>query len=166
MISSSNLETPCIDLPSIDEDTGHMLVHYLYTGTYQTLDNTDAFVLDERAIEFKRAVSAYFTGRTFQLHGLQRLAIETIENIGITMSTLDIFSAIDKEFPIFPDKTCWFYNYLKKRARATCEDDPTLFAKDAFLGPISNVDLIKILVQSVAELYSAMVSREPSANDQ
>ena len=162
MDSCSDQDNPSIDLPSIDEDTGHMLVHYLYTSTYQTLDNLDPCTVDERSIEFKRAVSAYSIGGAYQLSGLQQLAMGKIECLGDKLHTFDIFDIIDKEFPKLLDDDNWFRNYLKERAKATFKENPTLCTDHTFLDRISNVDLNKILVKCIMELYSAIVLGEPS----
>jgi hypothetical protein len=42
-----------ISLPDVDTNTGHVLVHYLYTSTYQTLCNKDISPSEEINIEFK-----------------------------------------------------------------------------------------------------------------
>jgi len=43
-------------MPSIDEDTNYLLVYYLYTDCYQTLDNKDDSTADNGRVELKRAV--------------------------------------------------------------------------------------------------------------
>ncbi|OCK74633.1 hypothetical protein K432DRAFT_447189, partial [Lepidopterella palustris CBS 459.81] len=157
--SGSNWGMRSIELPSVDEDTGHVLVHYLYTGTYQTLDNTGASTADEGGIEFKRAVLAYFAAITYELHSLQRLAMENIEHAGMGMNIFEIFDAIDQDFPKCPNKTGWFHDYLKEKAKATFKEDHTLFEDDALLDRVTNVNLSKILVKCVVELHTPMVSR-------
>ena len=111
--SYSRPSKPCIRLPSVDEDTGHVLIHYLYTGTYQTLDN--AGKTEERRVEFKRAVAAYFAARTYKLRGLEWLAMESIEHFGTQVPIADIFDVINREFQKFSDKSTWFHNYLKEK---------------------------------------------------
>jgi hypothetical protein len=145
-------------LHSVDEDTGHVLVHYLCTGTYQTLDNTDASTANNGRVEFKRAVLAYFTAMTYELHGLQQLAMENVEHWGKEMTTLDIFDLVDQEFPDFLDKTGWLNDYLKKKVKATFEDECTSFTKGAILDRIGNVELIKMLAKCIVELYTTMVT--------
>lgn len=157
--SCSGWDSPSIHLHSVDEDTGHVLVHYLYTGTYQTLDNTDASTADNRRDEFKRAVLTYFTARTYELDGLQQLAMENIGHYGMEMNAFDTFDMVNQVLPEFADKTGWFYDYLKGKAKATVESDCTLFAEGAFLDRMSNVALNKILVKCVVELYTTMISR-------
>ncbi|KAF2193046.1 hypothetical protein K469DRAFT_693112 [Zopfia rhizophila CBS 207.26] len=148
-----------IYLPDMDEDTGHVLVHYLYTGTYQTLDNKDASPVVERSIEFKRAVLAYFAAKNYELLGLQRLAVYKIEHFGIEMNIFDIIEAINEDFSKLPGNTSWFHDYLRRKAKAAFQEDHTVFARNAFLDRISNVDLNKVLVKYVVELYTNKISR-------
>jgi hypothetical protein len=67
-----------IYLPDVDEGTGHVLIHYLYTGTYQTLDDIQFSPAEMARVEFKRAVLAYSAAKKYMLHGLQRLAGQQI----------------------------------------------------------------------------------------
>jgi hypothetical protein len=49
---------------------------------------------DEGGIELERAVLAYFTARTYEIHRIQRPAIET-NHFDMSMITLDIFNIIN-----------------------------------------------------------------------
>jgi hypothetical protein len=86
-----------IDLHFVDSNTGHILIHYLYTGTYQTLANTGTTVVGERAIEFQRAVSTYMVAKASLLEGLRQLAIDKIEQLGVGMKAPDIIEVIHQE---------------------------------------------------------------------
>src|SRR5438034_1497253 len=58
---TSNSWSRVIALPEVDEDLGHTLVHYLYTGTYQTLKLQDASVdtMSKRITEYRRNIQLY-----------------------------------------------------------------------------------------------------------
>jgi hypothetical protein len=148
---------PNMRLHSVDEDTGHVLVHYLCTGTYQTLDNMNASTDNNGRVEFKRAVMAYFAARTYELDGLQQLAMENIERCGMEMTTLDIVDLVNQEFSDIVDKTGWFYDYLKEKAKKTFQDECTSFAEGDILDRITDVKLLKMLAKCVVELYTTMV---------
>jgi hypothetical protein len=53
-----------IHLLDVDESTGHLPVHYLYTGAYQTLDDMETSPAKEIHAEFKRAVLVYIAAKT------------------------------------------------------------------------------------------------------
>ncbi|KAF2469058.1 uncharacterized protein BDR25DRAFT_264224 [Lindgomyces ingoldianus] len=147
-----------IYLPNVDEDTGHVLVHYLYTGVYQTLDNMETSPVKEVHIEFKRAVLAYITAKTYELAGLQQLAMHKVEHYGTEMNIFDVVEALNEDFSKLPGNTHWLQDYLNGKIKTAFEEDHTTFAKDDFFGRISNVALNKVLVKRVVELYNNKLS--------
>ena len=149
-----------INLPSVDEDTGHVLVHYLHTGAYETLDNNDATSANHARVEFKRAVLAYFTAKNHGINGLQKLAMQNIERWGMGLTTSDIFNMVDQELPEFNDRPGCFYYYLKKRFKAIFKGDCTSFTDDTFLNHIRSSQLNKIVIECVVELYINLVSHK------
>ena len=83
-----------ISLPDVDANTGHVLVHYLYTGTYQTLCNKNISPGEETNIEFKQAILAYVVATDHQLHGLKQLAKRKVKQLGTEMSIYDIVNNV------------------------------------------------------------------------
>ena len=82
-------------LPDVDEHTGHILVHFLCTGTYQTLHDIEISPEEEARVEFKLAFSAFVTANTYELAGLQHLAMHNTKQYGECMTILDIVGAIE-----------------------------------------------------------------------
>ncbi len=79
-ICRSNPWSRTIALPELDEDIGHTLVHYLYTGTYQTLKPRDVSGEVERITGYKRNVHLYCAARTYGPGGLELLVKGNIES--------------------------------------------------------------------------------------
>jgi hypothetical protein len=63
-----------IELPDLDDDVGHTLVHYLYTGAYRTLKLRGVVQDIEKITEYKKSVLVYSAARTYGLNGLEMLA--------------------------------------------------------------------------------------------
>lgn len=147
-----------IELPDIDENTGHILVHYLYTGTYQTLDNIEESAVEDTHVEFRRAFSAYVMANTYQLAGLQQLAMHEIESFGRDMTVFDILAAIDEDFSRLPDSAISFEEYLMVKARNAFEKDHAVFLEDGTFDRINSVALSKILARCVMQLYKDKVT--------
>jgi hypothetical protein len=59
--------------------TGHLLVHYLYTGIYQTLETKREDATTTAPVEFKQALLTFVLASTYDLPDLQRLAQKQIE---------------------------------------------------------------------------------------
>lgn len=62
---------PIIWLTEIDEDVGHTLVHYLYTGEYQTLRESE----HRRHTEYKRSVLVYCAASNLEIVDLGDMAL-------------------------------------------------------------------------------------------
>ncbi|KAH2775726.1 hypothetical protein KXW38_001174, partial [Aspergillus fumigatus] len=51
--------SPAVILSDVDEDIGHTIMHYLYTGNYETVKPPSTSELPRRATEYTRSVFAY-----------------------------------------------------------------------------------------------------------
>lgn len=148
-----------IQLPDVDESTGHVLVHYLYTGRYQTLNDTEMSLVPEAITEFKRAVLAYTAANKYGLFGLQQLAKDKIEYFGAEINIFDVVEAIKGGFSTLLCDDQWFYSYLGGKAETAFEEDHTVFAGENFFDRINDVALAKVMAKCVVELYNIKVSR-------
>jgi hypothetical protein len=153
-------------LPDVDKSIGHALVHYLYTGTYQTLDDLNCSLAEQTHSEFKRAVLAYATAKKHELHGLEELAKDKIEHFGAEMNIHDVVETIKDEYSKLPGNSTWFLDFLKEKARAAFEVDHTVFTKVDFFGRIDDAALTKVLAKCVMELYEEKVTRMLDAGNQ
>jgi hypothetical protein len=141
-----------IDLNDVDRNIGHILVQFLYTGTYQALNDTDASKPNGNAL-FRPAVSTYLLAEAYTIPGLQQLAKDSIESLGRNMSIFAIMEAIRDGVSPLPSSKSWFYEYVKTKAKTAFDEDYTIFEKDAFLDSINDIALSKFLATYVRELY-------------
>ncbi|KAL5371613.1 hypothetical protein PMIN06_012783 [Paraphaeosphaeria minitans] len=151
---------PCgeISLPDISADTGHTLVHYLYTGRFQTLGlEVDGFA-SQAGYAFKQALLTYVTAVTYSLLGLEQLAKQHIEEHGACLEIVIIFKTIDEGFSKFG---CygWFCEYLEDRISKEFERDHTLFASDTFSDSLGKGSLNSFVMRYVAKLFSAKLTQ-------
>ncbi|KAF1962410.1 hypothetical protein CC80DRAFT_160521 [Byssothecium circinans] len=152
-----------ISLADVDENTGHVLVHYLFTGAYQTLYNTGASLIDEVNIEFKRAVLAYTAAKKCRLHGLRELAKNEIQRFGTEMDIFAVIEAVKDDFSKLLGDTAWFHAYLDEKVEAVFEEDRTVFEGDKFFDRVNDVGLARVLAKCVARLYNNKIERMLSA---
>ncbi|KAF2849445.1 hypothetical protein T440DRAFT_555760 [Plenodomus tracheiphilus IPT5] len=153
----TSLGNAYIDLHFVDSNTGHVLVHYLYTGTYQTLANTGASTTEETVIEFQRAISTYMAAKFYLLTGLQQLAIDKIEQLGVGMKVPDILGILYQESWKLPSNTSWFYRHLDGVGKAAFEGYYKLFADSALKRP-RHADSNKDMIRYMVELYTSPVA--------
>lgn len=138
----------------MDECTGHVLVHYLYTGLYQTLNDIETSLVPEANTQFKRAVSAYTAANKYGLFGLQQLAKHKIEFFGAEVNIFDVVEAIKEDSSkLLCDDPC-FYDYLGGKVKTAFEGDHTVFARDNFFDRINDVALAKVMAKCLVELYN------------
>ena len=147
-----------VKLPDVEESTGHVLVHYLHTGAYQTLNDVETSAAKEINIEFKRAISVYTAAHSYGLHGLQQLAKGKVEQLGAEMSITEVIETIDNDFSKLPSDAAWFHDFLHQKAKATFEENRTTFRDNDFFDHITDIALARILVKYVVGLYEDKVS--------
>ncbi|OJD22777.1 hypothetical protein ACJ73_05871 [Blastomyces percursus] len=123
----SNLTwNPHIKLPDVDEDIGHTLVHFLYTGTYETLGSAPDPRISSAAGEYRRSTLVYQVARTYGLPELEALAKKYMEHFGGSVSIFDILRAAKGVFSKLPDDEVWLPRYIKtKLQRAFVSDETT-----------------------------------------
>ncbi|KAI9800365.1 MAG: hypothetical protein M1825_004135 [Sarcosagium campestre] len=115
-----------IKLPAMNEDVGHSLVHYLYTGTYQTLRSQD---VGSKATmtEYGRNVQLLGAARDYDLSGLEVLTKGNIENLGRDLSIFDKLDAVGDNCSNLVNDANWFTDYLTAEIRNAFVADETLF---------------------------------------
>lgn len=147
-----------IRLPDIDADTGHTLVHYLYTGTYQTLDARAEPPVTTARIQFERALMVYLMTIAHDLSSLRHLAICEIEEHGAWINIFEVLEAIKDHFAkLSPDS--WVHDYVRRKAKAEFERDHTIFNNDCFLEGLGDPALAKFMMGCVMDLYDDKISR-------
>ncbi|KAF1970877.1 hypothetical protein BU23DRAFT_364397, partial [Bimuria novae-zelandiae CBS 107.79] len=116
-----------IRLPTMSADTGHILVHYLYTGTYQTLDSKISGIAQQPQLALKQALLVYRVSVTHTLDGLEQLARQQIEEHSASIDLKTIVNITSSKLPKKTEPT-----YLKDKTQKAFEKDHTVFADDAF----------------------------------
>ncbi|KAJ6126209.1 hypothetical protein N7471_010702 [Penicillium samsonianum] len=104
-------------LSGVPEDIGHTLVHFLYTGAYETIDSP----LSERTSyverEYQRSVQVYHTCRKYGLPDLEALAEKHIEYFGKAMTTIELMNSTREAFFLLPEDEIWLPEYVRKVLR-------------------------------------------------
>lgn len=167
-----------IRLLDVDNDDGHSLINYLYTGAYQTikpavgLDSTtdlegsgQARKLD-RLLEYKRSVRLYCTAKTyglFRLEALCKIRIESFKDSISIWDTLDIAGDVYKKLPI--NDTQWFSVYLEGKMQAAINEDKDLLKRKKFLDSVGReVRFDKAMMKIIAHIYTG--GNEPEQEDE
>ncbi|KAM7209906.1 hypothetical protein V8F06_014709, partial [Rhypophila decipiens] len=141
------------ELPDIPEDIGHVLVHYLHTGTYESLKPKEPFIPSKQIVELKTSIKAYAAARAYDLPELMRLAQLQIEKHGEGLPLPSLLEITRDSFPTLSEHDDWFIDYLKSRIRPHLEDPKSILGSD-LLDRISGIlSPHKVLLRTVLEMF-------------
>jgi hypothetical protein len=139
-------------LPGVSAATGHTLVHYLYTGTYQTLEAKGEDAMAPAHIELKQALLTFVLASAYELQDLESLAKEQIETYGSRMALVQVLGTVKEEFSKMT--WCWFHEYLQVRADEQFELDFTIFKSKAFNESVGEGTLHRFMTSHLLERFS------------
>ncbi|KAL2810936.1 hypothetical protein BJX63DRAFT_297178 [Aspergillus granulosus] len=101
-------------MPDVHEDVSHTLVHFLYSGEYETINSPLDESTSDVTREYKRSVLAYQASRTYSLSGLEVLAKQKIEILSEEVSLLDILQTTRNVFSKLPGNKTWLLDYIER----------------------------------------------------
>jgi hypothetical protein len=142
-------------LPEIDLETGHTLVHYLYTGTYEALNDSTP------SLGLKHALSVYMAAMKAGPDSLHLLAIREFQAHAEKLNIFEIFDAIKADFKDLAslESDGWIHGFMRKKTQEAFEHDHRVFKNEALLKTLDNVTLAKVVMTWVIEMYDDKVSR-------
>lgn len=147
-----------------EEDIGHTIIHWLYTGRYQTLPDPSlpSQGTARRELEYKRSVHVHCVASAYGLEELEWLAKQQIR---LHEGCVDIYQnlAIAREvLPIFKgrmDLSGGYLAYLREKLMFAFKIDRNFFKRDEFFECLGQVpELNKFVLKSVIELHSSEIS--------
>ncbi|RAK97346.1 uncharacterized protein BO80DRAFT_415003 [Aspergillus ibericus CBS 121593] len=149
--------------PSLDDinpDIGHTLIHFLYTGTYQTIaPSTNDPYCNPRSREFECSVYAYQAARRYEITGLEDIAREYMCTFDDSVTTLEILNIARKVYTTLPSEDAWFETFVRDKLVSAFELDALQFRKDvAQYGVGTDVKFDQFLVAAVMEIYSQRIA--------
>ncbi|KAK3936992.1 hypothetical protein QBC46DRAFT_393763 [Diplogelasinospora grovesii] len=148
---ASSLENDALRLGlPISNKVAHVLVHYLYTSTY---DDAVEGVVQDDVSRFRTSLRVYAAAREYEVDGLAELAKEKIGHLG---NGIDIFTMLDIVKGTYPapdaDDT-WFSAYVTSQIKAAFEQAPALHKVDITATFGDGVSIAKTLVKNLIDIY-------------
>ncbi|KAM7186438.1 hypothetical protein V8F33_011831 [Rhypophila sp. PSN 637] len=148
-----------LSLNHISRSGGHVLVNYLYTGTYQTLDWTGpATGNDETIAKLRTSFEVYATARQFELYRLEEL---TKEQISLLSQEIDAFTVVDvvsEAYPTSSGNDTWFLTYMKVVIRTAFEGAQARSKSEASeIEREGDIPTAKTLFRGAVEVYREMM---------
>lgn len=144
-----------ITLSDVDEDVGHTFVHFLYSGSYETLNSA----LDQGtscvAREYRRSILVYKAARLYDLPGLEVLARKYIEQFGESLPLFDILRATRDAFSRLPKDESWLPSYIKRNLQQSFMSDRSIFKRDEIYSVLGeDHDFDKAVMRMIVDIYS------------
>ncbi|KAL2143009.1 hypothetical protein VTI28DRAFT_468 [Corynascus sepedonium] len=149
------------ELPAIPEDVGHVLVHYLHTGTYDSLKPKGTDVMSKQICELRTSIQTYAAARKYELPGLMRLAESKIDKYGKGIPLPALLEVARDAYPTLTEGDAWFLNYLRSRIRPHLKDPKSLMGSN-LLDQISGIlSPNRVLLRTVLELFCEQIVVRP-----
>lgn len=163
-IPSRDPSTGKIHLADVDASIGHVLIHFLHTGVYQTLqdegvETTGNTQHDIVLYEFQTALLALEAAKKYGVPGLQDLAQVELERRGKDMCLRDAVRLIREDLIVgLSGEHAWLRDYVAMKVRSAFEHDPSAILAPDFFDSIGSPTLTKLVAQIIVGLYSEEVN--------
>ncbi|KAI2760069.1 hypothetical protein DTO006G1_5037 [Penicillium roqueforti] len=114
-------------MSNVDEDIGHTVVHFLYTGGYETVSSPLDEGTSDLAREYKRSVLVYHASRTWGLTDLENLAKQKMQHLDEEVPILEMLRVMRDVFSSLPADENWLPGYIQGNLQRLLKpDDPGL----------------------------------------
>ncbi|KAM7211379.1 hypothetical protein V8F06_013230 [Rhypophila decipiens] len=155
---SESSSVPTAYLKSVSLDVGHVLVQWLYSGTYQLRDREPALSTRE-ALE--TAFAVYSLAKTYQLAGPETLATDQIIELGSAADFVTCVDVLTDNYPRIFGKDARLREFIMTRMKTALENGESLVmtVEEGCEAPDS-VPVATLLVKSVVDACRA-TDKEP-----
>ncbi|PSN64717.1 hypothetical protein BS50DRAFT_80226 [Corynespora cassiicola Philippines] len=150
-------------LPDLDDETAHTMIHYLYTGQYQTLRGYESGA-DGAIPEYKLGTCVYCAATKYKLPGLAELAKQRISSSGEHLTIVEILRvARENAFPLLPENETWFPAYIEDAIKGAVTKDPGLFMQRSFTDQIEGDRKFRqVVMKAIVNTYAkGPIAEEP-----
>lgn len=157
-------EASDIHMDIAGDDIGHTIIHWLYTGQYQTLPDLSlpSQGTARRQLEYKRSVHVYCVAFAYELSELEWLAKQQIR---LHEGCVDIYQILAVAREVLPIFKGWMYlsggylAYLREKLVFAFKTDRHCFQRDKFLECLGQIpELDKFVLRTVIELHSSEIA--------
>ena len=143
-----------VELPEIDADVGHTLVHFLFTGDYNTLGLGGVPEHVRATAEFKRSILAYCAARLCTIIALEELTKAEMERYSKQISISELHKVVLDIDDKIPADDLWFPEHLFRWVKNIFHENDDLVVDRVLLDLIGQCSLFdKAVVRSLSEMY-------------
>ncbi|KAK1656706.1 hypothetical protein BDP55DRAFT_688188 [Colletotrichum godetiae] len=154
-----------IRLKHIPDEAGHVLIHFLHTGSWQTLRAKDSLDAPKNATYLGTSLHVYAASQAYKIPLLAELAKGNISLSAEALPALEVIALASDACHSLGEDDPWFSAFIKRRIRHLFEDSSSL-NKSGLLGCFNNTTAYsRLLVKSLIEIccdYSISVNPSES----
>ncbi|KAI1317135.1 hypothetical protein F5Y16DRAFT_392926 [Xylariaceae sp. FL0255] len=151
-LSSSCEYDMTLRLPHVSGDAGHVLIHYLFTRTYECLRPRGSDCLKQHTAELTTASQVYAVAREYCLPSLAGLALGKIERLGNRLQLVQVLDVLKDTLSSLDVDDMQLQSYLKSLVRPAF-DAPPISSNDLPHSPGKPLSIIGALLKVTAELW-------------
>ncbi|KGO51571.1 hypothetical protein PEX1_086140 [Penicillium expansum] len=120
-------------MSNVDEDVGHTVVHFLYTGGYETVNSPLDEGISDLAREYKRSVLVYQASRIWGLADLKVLSQQKMQHLDEDLPVLVILRIMRDIFSSLPTGETWLPSYIQGNLQRSLKpNDPGLGLREFY----------------------------------
>lgn len=148
-------------MEEVPDDAGHVLVHYLYTGTWQILrqrhsqQQPTAFSDSNIGVtksDFETSVHVYCAARAHGLSNLVELAKGQVQRLASHLTPLKVLLLASEACQLLAEDDLWFWGFLQRLLRLMFKNSKDI-EESLFLGCIGQDTVYsKLLMRSMFKL--------------
>jgi hypothetical protein len=146
-------------LHDIHEDAGHTLVHFLYSGEYETINAPLDEDTSDIAGEYKKSIFVYQASRKYGIDTLEAHALKYIQRFGDGLSFPEMLRITRDVFSTLPEGETWLPCYINTRLRHMLEPSRVPCSlEDIYNSLGQNHHFDSVLLKMVVEILSVRLS--------
>lgn len=164
MSTRYSLDKPVtLDLKDIDTGTGHMIVHFLYSGKYESPKSSNCSEVEATIYELELAFKVHIASLCLNMETLQALTEDEILKLSDQLSfplVLDVIGKSEIDFAKFPR----YAEYLQSHLISLKMDSLDQTATDILLKLETPDTFCMVLLKTLVVLGRKAASNQPDVN--
>ncbi|KAI0871023.1 hypothetical protein GGS24DRAFT_473174 [Hypoxylon argillaceum] len=139
-----------VQLKHISGAAGHVLVHYLFTGTYECLKPKGSSLCEKDTSEFATSVRVYAVAQEYELPDLEALARGEMVILGRRLQVTQILDVLNDALPTPSVGDLWIQSYIASLVRPFLNSSkaPSCCLPDSSGKPLSIANtLLKVVIE-------------------
>ncbi|KAK5657623.1 hypothetical protein OQA88_2695 [Cercophora sp. LCS_1] len=143
------------DMKHLSLDVGHVMVQWLYSGTYQPLTQ-ETPACPSKAL--KTAFGAYSVARQYDLIGLEALAKEKISLLGADTSVSTFINVVQEAYPTTIRKDDWLKGCVTSLAKAAMKSKAPPTTHEEMDEGTEDTPVVNIIIKGLLDACREMVA--------